>query len=188
MVAGETVVEDGELTRVPRSTRQGAGGRRNRLLVPPPVWIAPSETRVPSLGHRILRVATEQGGIMQADSSLLVGLLLFSAAPALGAPMEPYGGAGQSGIALWIDRDGSRGTMYMAWGSSGVESFGIGLPPIWGVVGKGPCHFRDHGGWCMAKGRMKELTPAEFSIDPLLESGHMTIERQGFHARRRLDG
>lgn len=117
---------------------------------------------------------------MRRAAVFLMGLVLVTASPAWGQPMEPYGGVDQSGFSMWIERRGNSGTMYMAWGGRGVDSFGFAELPAFGVVGKGPCRFGKHGGSCWATGTVKTLGVADFSMDPLLSSGHMTLKAAGF--------
>ena len=114
-------------------------------------------------------------------AALLVGLSVVPAAPVAGSPMVPYGSADQIALALWIERDGHKGTMYVAFGIRGADRVvGVGAPMGYGAVAKGPCHFNKHGGSCRAGGKAAAFGPTDFMVDPLLASGHMSIEQNGF--------
>jgi hypothetical protein len=118
---------------------------------------------------------------MRRIAALLVGLMALAPATASGAPMDPYGSADQIALALWIERDGNEGTMYMALGVRGADQAAYAAAPMgYGAVAKGPCHFTKRGGSCRASGRAAAFGPTDFTVDPLLSSGHMSIEQNGF--------
>lgn len=118
---------------------------------------------------------------MRRIAALMVGLMALAPAAAYGARMDPHGSAHQIALALWIERDGHEGTMYMALGIRGPdEAVYAGAPLGYGAVAKGPCRFTKRGGSCRASGKVANFGPTDFTVDPLLSSGHMSIEQNGF--------
>ena len=114
---------------------------------------------------------------------LLLSMSLSAAPAAAALPDEPYGGADQVALSLWLHREGSKLTLYVAQGGRHFETsrtppdtYGL---PAYGAVGRGPCTVTKKGGMCRVKGQIFTLT-TEFEMDPLLESAHMTLEAGKF--------